>query len=76
MMLEIGGIQYASHDKRVSHWEGETTYTEEGGCRVARDLTAELHGISTRVERELEQFAVLGLFRQFSSRARIQKAGR
>jgi hypothetical protein len=31
MMLETGGIDFASHDKRVSHWEGETTYTEEGG---------------------------------------------
>jgi hypothetical protein len=25
------GIFSASYDKRVSHWEGKTTYTEEGG---------------------------------------------
>lgn len=24
------GFQFASHDKRVSHWWSKTTYTEEG----------------------------------------------
>lgn len=36
---------YASFDKRVSHWEGGTTYTEEGVLHFIEHILQSVYGM-------------------------------